>query len=222
MTWAISLTYELDLDFKAFEELADTLDKIDASVFNLREGRIVVTWWTEAPSAVKASMLGAERVGNIVHLEPVAIEALTIDDYEHQADEPTLPHLVSAPEIGDMLGGISRQRVHQLRALNSFPAPLVELRTGPIWDAEAIERFAREWTRKPGRPARPEPDVVLEDRTTLDVKVYKTKADATRAAKQMARKLANVKVTISKLNDRGYIVKTRSGADVDSAESTSR
>lgn len=154
MTWAISLTYELDLDFDGYEELADKLDTIDASVFNLPGGRIIVTSWIDAPSAVKASMLAEEQIGTIVHLEPIAIETVTTEDHERVAEAPTLPHLVSAPEIAELLGGISRQRVHQLRSLKSFPAPLVELRTGPIWDAAAIEKFGQEWTRKPGRPSR--------------------------------------------------------------------
>ena len=154
MTWAISLTYEFDLDFDGYEELADKLDAIDVSVFNLPGGRIIVTSWIDAPSAVKASMLAEEQIDNIIHLEPVAIETFTAEDYERAADAPTLPHLVSAPEIAEMLGGITRQRVHQLRSLESFPAPLVELRTGPIWDAAAITKFDQEWTRKPGRPSR--------------------------------------------------------------------
>ena len=55
----------------------------------------------------------------------------------------------SAPGI---FGGISRQRVHQLRSHDAFSAPLVELSTGPIWGARAIEKFAQGWARKVGRP----------------------------------------------------------------------
>lgn len=213
MNWAISLTYQLDLDFEAYEELADTLDeRLDASVFNLQGGRIIVTWWTDAPSAVKASMLAAEAIGNIVHLEPIAIEALTSEVYEIQADEPTLPRMVSAPEIGEMLGGISRQRVYQLRSLEEFPAPLVELRTGPIWDAAAIEKFGREWTRKPGRPARGSasgvvvwtgtatgraPDLVTADGEPIEVKVFKTEEAAKKAARRISRELRKEVVTMA-------------------------
>lgn len=62
-----------------------------------------------------------------------------------------MPELMSAAEIADELG-VSRQRVHQLRELAAFPAPLADLRGGVVWDAAAIRKFAQEWERKPGRP----------------------------------------------------------------------
>jgi hypothetical protein len=48
--------------------------------------------------------------------------------------------------------GVSRQRVHKLRSMPEFPAPLAELRGGSVWDAAAVRKFAARWERKPGRP----------------------------------------------------------------------
>jgi hypothetical protein len=68
-----------------------------------------------------------------------------------RAKAPTMPELMSAAEIADALG-VRRQRVHQLRQMASFPAPLAELRGGAVWDAAAVRKFAEGWERKPGRP----------------------------------------------------------------------
>jgi hypothetical protein len=64
-----------------------------------------------------------------------------------------MPELMSAAEISEELG-ISRQRVHQLRATSGFPAPMVDLRGGAVWDAAAVRKFNQEWARRPGRPLR--------------------------------------------------------------------
>lgn len=63
-----------------------------------------------------------------------------------------LPELVSAVEAAAILG-VSRQRVHQLRARPLFPVPVIVLASGAIWLRSDIDEFNRVWTRKPGRPA---------------------------------------------------------------------
>jgi predicted DNA-binding transcriptional regulator AlpA len=52
------------------------------------------------------------------------------------------PRLVGAAEIGQMLGGISRQRVYQLTAKDDFPAPLEILSTGKVWAYEDVKAYA--------------------------------------------------------------------------------
>jgi predicted DNA-binding transcriptional regulator AlpA len=52
-------------------------------------------------------------------------------------------HLVGTTEIAKLLG-VSRQRVGQLAATESFPQPTARLAAGPIWEREAVERWARE------------------------------------------------------------------------------
>lgn len=81
----------------------------------------------------------------------LAVEAQTEAEHERKADAPTLPELVGASEVAGMLG-VSRQRVYRLREHSSFPAPLVEVAMGPLWDARAVQAFAAEWDRRPGRP----------------------------------------------------------------------
>ena len=61
-------------------------------------------------------------------------------------------HLVSVPEIAELLG-VSQQRVHQLVASHQdFPHPEADLAIGRVWRREEIEEWDRTHPRKPGRP----------------------------------------------------------------------
>lgn len=51
---------------------------------------------------------------------------------------------VGAAEIGEMLGGVSRQRVQQIVSRADFPKATHELRMGKIWRTEDVERWIRE------------------------------------------------------------------------------
>lgn len=62
------------------------------------------------------------------------------------ATMPNVPPLVAAEEIRVMLG-LSRQRVSQLAAEDTFPAPVAMLSVGRVWLREDIE----EWARQHGR-----------------------------------------------------------------------
>jgi hypothetical protein len=77
--------------------------------------------------------------------------------------------LMGATEVAEYLH-VSRQRVLELRQKHAdFPAPLEQLKAGPVWDKAEIERFLENWDRTPGRPRkRPlpvSPDTV-HDQTT--------------------------------------------------------
>lgn len=83
------------------------------------------------------------------------VEAVAGEVLDAELARPNYPELVSGAEAAAMLG-VTRQRVHQLhRDHPDFPAPLYQLKVGPLWQRQAIEAFDRRWTRRPGRPARP-------------------------------------------------------------------
>jgi hypothetical protein len=152
MAWVVTLTYDVHPDEEETVEWGERLEAHDGSVASIPERGVDVTLWVEAPGPIKAASK-AERLSHaVVRSDPVGIEIVTEGEHERRADEPTLPPLVAAPEVGEILGGISRQRVYQLQHVAGFPEPLYRLRTGAVWDRRAIERFARSWTRKPGRP----------------------------------------------------------------------
>jgi eukaryotic-like serine/threonine-protein kinase len=62
--------------------------------------------------------------------------------------------LGGAAEVAETLG-VSRQRVSVLRKQSSFPTPVAELASGPVWDLEQVRRWANSGSRRrPGRPSR--------------------------------------------------------------------
>jgi len=53
-------------------------------------------------------------------------------------------HLMGTGEIGIRLGGISRQRVHDLTHREDFREPCADLLQGKVWLAEDVEAWIRE------------------------------------------------------------------------------
>ena len=49
-------------------------------------------------------------------------------------------------EIRERLGGISRQRVHQITSKSTFPKPYDELRMGKVWQIDEVEAWIREFS----------------------------------------------------------------------------
>jgi len=155
--WAVTFIYQAASDGAQLVQLGETLDAYDASVAAIPPDRMTITMHVQAvdpgQALVKAQDLLATAVGGariLAGARPLAAEAVTEAEHERRAEAPTLPKLVGASEVGSILG-VSRQRVHQLRDLAGFPAPLVEVAMGPLWDARAIEAFERDWNRRPGR-----------------------------------------------------------------------
>jgi predicted DNA-binding transcriptional regulator AlpA len=63
--------------------------------------------------------------------------------------------LLGASEAAEVLG-VSRQRVYQLvETYSDFPKPVAQLGRGAIWKRSDIERWAKGWERKSGRPHKP-------------------------------------------------------------------
>ncbi|HEY6747047.1 MAG TPA: hypothetical protein VI357_15170 [Mycobacteriales bacterium] len=157
--WSVTFTYDAAPDEATLQTVETALDEssTDVSVAALpREHRVTVTLYLPGPDPADAIESGRKLLSGInpeaVLGGPlIAVEAIAEAEQERRAAQPTLPELVGASEVGQMLG-VSRQRVHQLREHDTFPAPLVEVAMGPLWDARAIEAFARAWSRRPGRP----------------------------------------------------------------------
>jgi len=57
--------------------------------------------------------------------------------------------LVGTQEIRVRLGGISRQRVHQITTRADFPAPIADLGQGRVWLADDVDA----WIARRRRPA---------------------------------------------------------------------
>ncbi len=101
--------------------------------------------------AVEMFEAACERVG-IAHGGIARVDSMT-DAYldRHLGEEPE--RYAGVSEVAALIG-VSRQRVAELRAKPGFPAPVAELSAGPIWKVSSVNRFLREWERRPGRPRR--------------------------------------------------------------------
>lgn len=82
----------------------------------------------------------------------VAGEIITTAEHDRRLEGPARPELVGISEIAELLG-VTRQRASALQTNTGFPAPAAVLRSGPVWYAADISRFAETWTRRPGRPS---------------------------------------------------------------------
>lgn len=169
--WAVTLVFEWtpapDLDV-----LVDYFAGGDAS-FGQNGDEITVMASAEAAHDRDAEWVITDQLFRFCkdnEIEPgnlVESRVMAWDRWETELEKSNLPDLVSAPEVGQILG-VSRQRVHQLISENqSFPPPLVRLGSGPIWLRSTIEAFSRSWTRKPGRPRLDSP--VSKERVAADV-----------------------------------------------------
>lgn len=149
--WVVTIALDLDPDMVAMDAWEQQLSDVDAMVTRVPGRGVEITLHADNVGVDGAVSFARNRVTAVVDTDPVGIEVVTEDEHLRRAERPTVPELMSAAEIADALG-VSRQRVHQLRAAAAFPAPLADLRGGAVWDARAIRKFACEWERKPGRP----------------------------------------------------------------------
>jgi acetamidase/formamidase len=81
----------------------------------------------------------------------VRVEVVREDVLDRELHQAQIPELVGTSEVIKLLG-VTRQRLHELRTAGRFPLPTLELAAGPIWMRPAIEQFAAERNRRPGRP----------------------------------------------------------------------
>lgn len=151
-TWVVTRTYDVHPPMELMDRWEDELVEVDAIVARVPGAGIDVTVHVDAASATEA-ITGSESVVSTVEGDVIAVRAVTQVEHDRAAEAFAVPELMSATEVADELG-VTRQRVHQLRANPAFPAPLADLRGGAIWEADAIRTFNRQWQRKPGRPAK--------------------------------------------------------------------
>lgn len=153
--WVMTFSYEgLDPTIAEMDGWTAQLEAFDGSVARIpRRGVVDVTVYAPGDLLmVDAVAKMAIEVGHVVMAEPTGMEIVREVEWQRRAEAPTMPELMSAAEIADELG-VSRQRVHKLREMATFPLPLAELRGGAVWDAVAVRKFAENWKRKPGRPS---------------------------------------------------------------------
>jgi hypothetical protein len=145
------------------EDLAeDLLDELldHGAVVTIAPGRYCVTLsidgtLSETAAIDKAKVIVANAARDVgwPTWPLVHAEAMTYAEHDRLLALPAFPELAGVAELAEALG-VSSQRVSTLRHRDGFPAPVAELRSGPVWRLADITRFTQEWDRKPGRPRR--------------------------------------------------------------------
>lgn len=154
INWTVTLTYEGWPTANELDDFEDALVTFDALVSSVPGLGFQAILHVDSADMIGATMVARDYAEPFAPGKLIELRAMTSERHVAQADKPNLPELVSVAEIADILGGVSRQRVHQLRSNLAFPKPLAELRTGAVWDARSITKFAAQWDRKPGRRAK--------------------------------------------------------------------
>lgn len=148
--WVLTFTFDVHAPIEDMDRWETELD--DATVAYHPHCGSTVTIYTSGEQPIFTAVAGMlARVTPVVHADVIGIEAVRESEYVRLANEPTIPMLVNATGIAETLR-VSRQRVHQLRALPSFPAPLIDFGNGALWDSAAIQVFKDTWKRRNGRP----------------------------------------------------------------------
>lgn len=157
VTFDLALAEDLPREEFA-DELVDLLSDRDGVVSVLRSN-LVVSVTVESGDFFAAVEDGFDRVRNAlekiefpvnagsiigVHAKPSAL-------VEASLDVPTFPEMMGVAEVAERLD-VSKQRVNELRRAGKLPAPIADLRAGPVWPRPAVERWLAGWERRPGRP----------------------------------------------------------------------
>lgn len=112
-------------------------------------GRIAARLTVDSDTPAGAVAGAVEAVREWI-VEPDTLEVATMKRLDERNAHPPV-ELVGVAEVAELLG-VARQRVSELGRTGRLPAPAARLAAGPVWERPAVERFAAEWRRRPGRP----------------------------------------------------------------------
>ena len=113
----------------------------------------------EALAAANRILEAAAAAAHVPARPLVRAEVVTHEQLDASLAEPALPTLVGVAEVAALLD-VSRQRVSELRRQTHFPAPIADLKSGPVWMEPTLTRFVETWRRRPGRPASKQHDAL--------------------------------------------------------------
>jgi hypothetical protein len=101
--------------------------------------------------AVRSFMLACDEIG--VPFTGIANIEIARERYVELEVQQEAETYAGTAELASFLG-VSKQRVSELRRENRLPAPVAELRAGPVWTMSSLRRFVDSWDRTPGRRSR--------------------------------------------------------------------
>jgi hypothetical protein len=136
------------------EELEERAVVVHAATNGRRYGaRFCVSAASPEPAVAEALEIFHKAAANagLPAWDVAELEAQTMGELKRQNAEPGFPSLAGVAEIADLLG-VTRQRASTLVRSKGFPAPVAELRAGPVWTRPSVARFVDQWQRRVGRP----------------------------------------------------------------------
>lgn len=165
MEWSVAVTRAgedpvLDARSESTDEKVHALNDeiLDfAPAIGLQPDHYTVRIAVEAPTALEAADYGLARVLSAAERAAmpkwpvVDVQVTEWGEFLSQLEQPTHPSVVGVSEVAEILG-VSKQRASVLARSPSFPPPLVELASGPVWIEPNVHHFCETWERKPGRP----------------------------------------------------------------------
>ena len=129
------------------EDILDELAEFSPAV-QFGNGLLSTTATRRANSPIEAYDYIYEVLNPLTgKLEIELVEIKATQRQDRDLEVSNLPELVGLAEIADM-AGTTRQRVFQMTANRGFPFPVMELRSGRLWNKAAIESYLG--NRRPG------------------------------------------------------------------------
>lgn len=189
MEYAITVDLEPDDGHPFTEGELAGLAELGAVAYDLDRRRASVTLTIERDDPSAAIEWGMRKIkaSGGKRGEPVAVEVLTTAEQDRRLAEPAFPELAGVSEIAELLG-VTRQRASSVQHLEAFPAPVAELRSGPVWRKADLTRFAETWERKPGRPRKVEDLMAALEESVDAAKAARKRQPATQVAAKKAPK----------------------------------
>ena len=161
ISWHAQVTVAVDPALITEDQSVHVSQACMLAALNGAARTLTLTFEVDAGSVGDAARIACEEANDALDAAGIAgtadeVECMTTARFLEHALTPDLVKflgLAGTAEVADMLG-ISRPRLDRVRKTHpSFPLPLADLRSGPVWERGDIERFNQEWERKrTGRP----------------------------------------------------------------------
>jgi hypothetical protein len=152
MEWSVTVYW--DCEPEVTQDLLFDIAAIGGAVGGRPgEQRVDTTMTVAGPTAGAAVSRAAERIAGVAPGRLACAEVMTTDEADRRLSEPAVPELVGIQEVAELLE-VTKQRASSLRRLTSFPRPVAQLASGPIWLRSDLTTFERSWDRRPGRKRR--------------------------------------------------------------------
>lgn len=176
----IEYDYEGPVDDDLIDGLFDVFAVMDVSGVSIsgREGHTLsVRFSVEAEDPASVGNHAVHVMHEVAMKADIALGEFHLLQVQTQAaleaelNEPPQRY-AGITEVAGILG-VSKQRVSELRSSGRLPAPVAEIKAGPVWTVSSLERFLDQWDRRPGRRVTVKPGSVKVKGGTVKVSTKK-------------------------------------------------